>query len=101
MAPYVQGTTGMMAGSSSNQKCDDDLEKCMGKTLVDGLVIVLAYAIVAYAVEGRMLDLTKVVKYYGLFVALAFIFRYVNADMNQLTRVAGVQVALKLFGVMA
>lgn len=88
------------AGEEEEETCGQDLTQCMRRTLVDGVAIIVAYSVIVYATEGKMLSTPAVLKFYGLFVALAFLFRFMNADMDQLTRVAGFQLGLKLFGVL-
>ena len=88
------------AEDEDDMPCGSDLTQCMRRTLADGVAIIVAYSVIVYATEGKLLSLPKVLKFYGLFVALAFLFRFMNADMDQLTRVAGFQLGLKLFGVM-
>lgn len=72
----------------------------MRRTLVDGLAIIVAYAFIVYVTEHRLLSALKVVKFYGLFAALAFLFRLMSVELDQLTRVAGFQLGIKLFSVL-
>jgi hypothetical protein len=83
-----------------DESCGSNLGACMQRTLLDGAAIVLAYAVIVYVTDGKVLGACKIAKFYALFVALAFMFRFVGADLDQLTRVAGFQVGLKLFGVL-
>lgn len=89
-------------GSQSPVDCRKEPGKCTAQIVVDGAVIIFAYAVLLYAVEGAMLPWRRALKFYGLFVFLAFLLRYVNVDFQeQLTRVAGFQLGTKLFMSMA
>ena len=95
-----------LAATSSEEtdqdaSCTSDVRVCLRRTLVDGGAIIAAYAVILYATDGVMPSPHKVIKFYLLFAALAFLFRLLDADLDQLTRVAGFQLGLKLFGVLA
>jgi hypothetical protein len=83
-------------------QCKEKPGKCARQLLLDGLVIVLAYAFLLYVVEGKVLAWVRGVKFYVLFLFVAFVLRYLDVDFqDQLTRVAGFQLGTKLFAAMA
>ena len=70
--------------------------------MIDGAVIVLAYAMLLYLVDGASLQPWRAAKFYALFLVLAYALRYLDVDFQeQLTRVAGFQLGTKLFSAMA
>ena len=82
--------------------CKDHPRKCFRQLLIDGAVIVLAYAMLLYLVDGTALNPMRAAKFYGLFLVLAYVLRYLDVDFQeQLTRVAGFQLGTKLFSAMA
>lgn len=86
----------------SLKNCKEHPKKCFRQLVIDGLVIVLSYGMLLYLVDGRPLDPIKAAKFFVLFLALAYAFRYLDVDFQeQLTRVAGFQVGTKLFMAMA
>jgi hypothetical protein len=81
--------------------CAGDYARCVRKAALDGIVLLLGYALLVFAVDGKLPRGAKVAKFYGLFIALALLFRWMDADVDQLTRVAGFQLGVKLFQVLA
>lgn len=80
------------------KKCKEQPGKCLSQLLLDGVVIIAAYALLLWAVEGGTLQVSKAVKFYVLFIGLAFVLRYLDVDFQEhLTRVAGFQLGTKLF----
>ena len=61
--------------------CGSDAMHCLKRALVDGAAIIAAYGIILYA-------------------ALVFMFREMGHELDQLTRVAGFQLGMKLMGVL-
>lgn len=85
----------------SLERCKKDPRKCVRQLFVDGLVIVLGYAFLVYVVEGKVVSPRRALKFYALFIFVAFVLRYLNVDFqDQLTRVAGFQLGTKLFAAM-
>lgn len=85
----------------SLRECKADPRKCFRQLLLDGLVIISSFGLLLYLTEGKTLDPLKAAKFYGLFLVLAYIFRYLDVDFQeQLTRVAGFQIGHKLFSLM-
>lgn len=86
----------------SLKECKANPRKCFAQLLLDGLVIIASYGSLVYLVDGKMVDPLKALKFYGLFLVIAYVFRYLDVDFQeQLTRVAGFQVGTKLFMAMA
>lgn len=86
----------------SLKECKKDPGKCVSQLLLDGAVIILAYALLAYVVDGTILSATKALKFYALFMLLTFVLRWLDVDFqDQITRVAGFQLGTKLFMSMA
>lgn len=86
----------------SLQECKANPRKCFAQLLLDGLVIIASYGSLLYLLEGKVLDPQKAMTFYGLFLILAYTFRYLDVDFQeQLTRVAGFQIGTKLFMSMA
>jgi len=80
--------------------CGSDAMQCLKRTLIDGAAIVAAYGIILYAAEGKLPPWTKIAKFFILFIALVFLFREMGHELDQLTRVAGFQLGMKLMGVL-
>lgn len=79
------------------QGCKDHPGRCARQLATDGLVIVASYALLAYLVDGKVVQLSRAATFYGLFMLLAFAFRALDVDFQeQLTRVAGFQLGTKL-----
>ena len=86
----------------SVKECRTDPAKCLAQLMADGAVIIASYSLLLYVVDGQMVAWPKALKFYGLFLLLAFVFRYLDLDFQeQLTRVAGFQIGTKLFLAMA
>lgn len=80
------------------KECRQHPSKCLAQLMLDGAVIVASYALLTYLLDGRSLQWDRVARFYGLFLFLAFVFRYLDVDFQeQLTRVAGFQLGTKLF----
>lgn len=83
-------------------ECKDDTKKCVSQLALDGVVIVATYALLLWVVDDSVLAWTKALKFYVLYMFLAFVFKYLGVDFqDQLTRVAGIQLGSKLFMAMA
>lgn len=79
--------------------CKDHPRKCFRQLLIDGAVIVMSYGLLVFLLDGKILEVKRTVTFYGLFLLLAYAFRYLDVDFQeQLTRVAGFQIGTKLFG---
>ena len=86
----------------SIRECKADPSKCLTQLMLDGAVIVLAYAALLYLVDGKQLAVPRALKFYVMFVVLAYVLRYLDVDFaDQITRVAGFQLGTKLFLTMA
>lgn len=82
--------------------CRQHPRRCFRQLLIDGMVIVLAYAVLVYLVDGASIDPMRAARFYGLFVVMAYVLRYLDVDFQeQLTRVAGFQLGTKLFSALA
>lgn len=82
--------------------CRDNPAKCIGQLMLDGLVIIAAYALLVWVVDSQCLTLRKAATFYAMFIFLAFVLRYLDVDFqDQLTRVAGFQLGTKLFMALA
>ena len=81
--------------------CAGDYARCVRKAALDGLALLLGYALLVAAVDGKPPRARAMAKFYGLFIALALLFRWMDVDVDQLTRVAGFQLGIKLFQVLA
>jgi hypothetical protein len=95
-APFTNST------EQTLKECDRHPGKCLRQLLVDGAMIVIAYMVLLYAVDGQALGWRKAGKFYALFLGLAFVFRLLDLDyQDQLTRAAGFQLGSKLFMALA
>jgi hypothetical protein len=84
------------------KECREKPAKCLSHLALDAAVIVAAYGFLVWAVDGARLSPTKALKFYALFMVVAFVLRYLDVDFqDQLTRVAGFQIGTKLFMAMA
>lgn len=82
----------------SLKECRKQPAKCLRQLAVDGLIIVLSYALLLYLVDGKVVQWRRVGLFYALFMLLAFVFHALDVDyQEQLTRVAGFQLGTKLF----
>lgn len=81
-------------------RCGGDYTKCVRKAALDGFALVLGYALLMVAVDGKAPRPRSMAKFYGLFIGLALLFRYMDVEVDQLTRVAGFQLGIKLFQVL-
>jgi hypothetical protein len=80
------------------RQCKDHADKCARQLALDGLVIIASYALLLYLLEGEVVPWRRAATFYALFVALAFVFRWLDLGLyEQLTRVAGFQIGTKLF----
>lgn len=78
--------------------CKDRPTKCFRQLLVDGAVIISSFSVLSYLVDGTVVQWDRALKFYALFLAVAFVFRYLDVDFQEnLTRVAGFQIGSKLF----
>lgn len=101
---FLDSVTGTFKNSTeqSLKDCSATPGKCVGQLMLDGLVIVAAYSLLLYVVDGQALVARKALKFYALFLFLAFVLRYLDVDFqDQLTRVAGFQLGTKLFMTLA
>ena len=80
--------------------CGTDAMHCLKRTLIDGAAIIAAYGIIMYATHGELPPWTRIAKFFILFIALVFLFREMGHELDQLTRVAGFQLGMKLMGVL-
>lgn len=80
------------------KNCKDRPTKCFRQLLIDGAVIITSFAALSYLVDGTVVQWDRALKFYGLFLVVAFVFRYLDVDFQEnLTRVAGFQIGNKLF----
>ena len=80
--------------------CGSDAMHCLKRALVDGAAIIAAYGIILYASDGKVPPWTQIAKFFILYIALVFMFREMGHELDQLTRVAGFQLGMKLMGVL-
>lgn len=92
----------MLGSTEQNLKdCKNNKQKCLTQLLLDGAVIVSSYALLLWLVDDKWMGAARAAKFYALFLALAYLFRYLDVDFQEtLTRVAGIQIGTKLFGVL-
>lgn len=87
---------------SKHVACREHPLSCLREMVLDGAVIVIAYALLAYTIEGKSVDGCRAVLFLSLYVGLSFGLRYMNLEFGeQLSRVVGFQLGNKLFTCLA
>lgn len=98
----TQQSTTSRASLGGPPSCRQDPRKCLAQLMMDGLVIICAYAMLTHFIEGKTLDAEKTITFYTLFVGLSFSLKWMDVEFgDQLARVVGFQLGTKLFGALA